>query len=154
MQTQKGPGPFVHPPLMYLAALLLGIGLDRRWPFPFAAGRWADVAGLVAIALGVAIMPPVLRRFRRAGTSFDVRKPASALITDGPYRFSRNPAYVALTFWYLGVALLLNSVWALLFALPLLAMMDRWVIRREERHLEEQFGVQYLRYRSSVRRWL
>ncbi len=50
----------------------------------------------------VLIMPPVLRRFRRAGTPFfDFRKAASVLITDGPYGFSRNPSYVSLTLVFL-----------------------------------------------------
>jgi protein-S-isoprenylcysteine O-methyltransferase Ste14 len=154
MQTRKGPGPFVHPPLIHLAALLVGIGLNHRWPLALGPDRWGDAAGLVLIAAGAAIMSPVLRRFRRAGTSFDAHKAASALITDGPYRFSRNPAYVALTLWYLGAGLVLSNAWVLSLALPLLLWMDAWIIRGEERHLEQHFGEPYLRYRSSVRRWL
>ncbi|MBN1512058.1 MAG: hypothetical protein JXB13_08585 [Phycisphaerae bacterium] len=77
MQIRKGPGSFFHPPLIYLAALLVGIGLNHRWPLSLRPDRWGDVAGLVLIAAGVAIMPPVLRRFRRAdkgrrGPSFQV----------------------------------------------------------------------------------
>jgi protein-S-isoprenylcysteine O-methyltransferase Ste14 len=66
-------------------------------------GRWACPAGIALIVVGLTIMPPVLRRFRQASTTFHPHKPASALITDGPYRFSRIPAYVALTLWYIKV---------------------------------------------------
>jgi len=110
--------------------------------------------GIVLIVLGVAIMPPVLLRFRRAGTPFNPHKPASALITDGPYRFSRNPAYVVLTLWYLGAGLLLHNGWILLLSPPLVLVMDRCVIRKEEQHLEAEFGEEYRRYKATVRRWL
>ncbi len=154
LNMHEGPGIPVHPSMVYLAGLLIGIGFDSLWPFRPVPGRWADVVGIVVIVAGIAIMPPVLWRFRRAGTTFDVRKPSSTLIVDGPYRFSRNPAYVALTLWYMGAGLILNNGWVLLLVLPLLAYMDRWVVPMEERHLEATFGQQYVHYKATVRRWL
>lgn len=148
------PDVRVHPPVIYLAAFLVGIGLHHWWPIRILPGRSDIVLGVAMIVAGIAIMPPVLVRFRRAGTAFNPHKPASALITDGPYRLSRNPAYIALTLWYLGVGLLLNNGWVLLLAIPVLLVMDRYVVRGEERHLEAKFGEQYLRYKSTVRRWL
>jgi protein-S-isoprenylcysteine O-methyltransferase Ste14 len=153
-KPHEGPGLPVHPPVLYLAALLVGVGLNYGRPISPLPGRWGDIVGIILIVLGTAIMPPVLARFRRAGTSFNPHQPASALITDGPYRFSRNPAYVALTLWYLGIGLLLNNGWVLLLALPLVLVADLWVIRREEQHLEAKFGDDYRRYKSVVRRWL
>ena len=99
-------------------------------------------------------MPFVLMRFRRARTPLDVRKPATALITQGPYRFSRNPIYVSMTLLYAGLAFLLGNGWVLALAAPVLLVMDFWVVRREERHLEAKFGEDYLRYKAAVRRWL
>lgn len=154
LQRHEGPGLRVHPPVMYLAALVVGVGLGFLWPIRVLAGPWGIVVGIAVIAAGVTIMPPVLMRFRRAGTTFHPHKASSALITDGPYRFSRNPAYVALTFWYLGIGLVLNNGWVLLLAIPVLLVMDRKVIPAEERRLEATFGEQYLHYRSTVRRWL
>jgi protein-S-isoprenylcysteine O-methyltransferase Ste14 len=149
----EGPGLRVHPPVIYLLALLAGIGLDCTWPLRLWPGPWRVIPGIVVIGLGVAIMPPALSRFRRARTAFNSHKPASALIADGPYRFSRNPAYIALTLWYVGIGLILNNAWALLLVIPPLAIVDRLEIPREERHLEAQFGAQYLRYKAKVRRW-
>ncbi len=139
---------------MYATALLIGIGLNYVWPLRLLPGPWRYIAGIVIVIAAGVIVLPALIRFRRAGTPFDVRKPASTLVTDGPYRFSRNPAYVALTLLYIGVALLLDSGWVLIFAVPLLLVMDQWVVLKEERHLEAKFGEQYRRYKSAVRRWL
>ena len=153
-KRHEGPGLAVHPPMVYLLALLVGIGLNFLWPIRPLPGWWGVIVGILVIVLGTAIMPPVLSRFRRAGTAFDAHKPASALITDGPYRFSRNPAYVALTLWYLGIGLVLNNAWILLLTIVPVFIMDRWAIPREERHLEEKFGQEYVQYRDRVRRWL
>jgi protein-S-isoprenylcysteine O-methyltransferase Ste14 len=148
-----GPGA-LPPPVIYVAALLAGLALNYLWPVSFPPARWGYSIGTVLVIASVFIVFPVFLRFRRAGTPFDVRKPATALITDGPNRFSRNPGYVALTLLYLGVALLVSSLWALLLVVPALLVMDRWIVRREERHLEERFGEQYLRYKRTVRRWV
>jgi len=144
----------VPPPVFYLAALLVGVLLNSVWPASVLATRWALLFGGLLIVASILIMPFVLIRFRRAGTSFDVRRAASALITEGPYRFSRNPAYLALTLLYLGVSLMLNILCAVLLVLPVVFVMDLWVVRREERHLEARFGEEYLRYKARVRRWL
>ena len=116
-----GPGLRIHPPLIYLAALPIGVVLNHWRPLGLLPGRWGAVLGVALIVVGIAIMPPVLMQFRRADTPFNPHKPASALITDGPFRFSRNPAYIALTLWYLGIGLLLNNGWVLLLAVPVLS---------------------------------
>jgi protein-S-isoprenylcysteine O-methyltransferase Ste14 len=144
----------VHPPVVYLLTLLPGIGLGFLRPIRLLPGWWGIVIGILLIVLGTAIVPPVLLQFRRAGTAFDPHKPASVLITDGPFRFSRNPGYVALTLWYLGIGLVLNSAWILLLVIVPVFIMDRWAIPREERHLEEKFGQEYTQYKARVRRWL
>ena len=83
-----------------------------------------------------------------------VHQGTSALITDGPYRFSRNPSYVSLTLLYVGLGIILNNAWALLLVIPVLLVMHFGVVLREERHLEAVFGDEYVRYKSTVRRWL
>ena len=154
-EAAAGPGIRVPPPAFYLAALAIGIALEYLlWPIPVLGAPSKYVIASILIIVSVLIMPPVLMRFRRAATSFDVRKAASTLITDGPYRFSRNPTYVSLTMLYLGVGILINDGWVLILVIPVFFVMDLWVIRREEHHLEATFGEQYLRYKGTVRRWL
>ena len=152
--ASSGPGR-IPPPVMYAAALAMGLVLNHLWPMsPLSGSSTRYVIGSVLIVVNVLIMPSVLRRFRRAATPFNPRKPASALITEGPYRFSRNPAYVSLTLVYLGIGVLLDNGWILILVAPVLLVMDLWVVRREERHLATKFGEDYLRYKAAVRRWL
>ena len=153
-QTSSGPGIRIPPPVIYAGALALGFVHNRVWPMAPLSGSSKYVIGCVLILVSASIMLPVLKRFRRAGTSFDVQKPASALITEGPYRFSRNPSYLSLTLLYLGIGILLNNGWVLIFVAPVLLVMGLWVVRREERHLEAEFGEEFLRYKAAVRRWL
>ena len=71
-----------------------------------------------------------------------------------PYRFSRNPIYVALTGLYLGIAVMLNSLWLIVLLAPLLIVMRLGVIQREEAYLEAKFGAEYTDYKTRVRRWI
>lgn len=154
-EAAAGPGIRVPPPVFYLVALAIGTALEYLlWPIPVLEAPSKYVIAYILVIVSVLIMPPVLMRFRRAATSFDVRKAASSLITDGPYQFSRNPTYVSLTMLYLGIGILINNGWVLILVLPVLLAMDLWVIRNEECHLEAKFGEQYLRYKRTVRRWL
>jgi protein-S-isoprenylcysteine O-methyltransferase Ste14 len=73
---------------------------------------------------------------------------------NGPYRWSRNPIYVALTLIYAGIALVIGSPWLLLLMPAIVAILHFGVVAREERYLEAKFGQSYLGYKASVRRWL
>jgi protein-S-isoprenylcysteine O-methyltransferase Ste14 len=81
-------------------------------------------------------------------------KPTTALVTEGPFRYSRNPSYVALTLLYVGVALLINALWILLLVVPALVVLRYGVIAREEAYLTRKFGEAYRQYTTQVRRWL
>ncbi len=155
VEASSGPGIRIPPPVIYVAALAIGFVLNYLWPMSPLPGFSRYVIGSVVPLVAGLIILPVLWRFRRADTPFfDLRKPASALITEGPYRFSRNPSYVSLTLLYLGIGILLNNGWILILVAPVLLVMDLWVVRREERHLEAKFGEEFLRYKAAVRRWL
>jgi protein-S-isoprenylcysteine O-methyltransferase Ste14 len=89
-----------------------------------------------------------------AGTNIDPTLPTTAVVASGPFHFSRNPLYVALTLVYLGLTLLANTQWGLVMLVPLLFVMHRGVVLREERYLEQKFGETYRAYRRKVRRYL
>ena len=80
--------------------------------------------------------------------------PSTVLATDGLYRFSRNPIYLGFAITYAGLAVAMDSVLVLLLLIPCLIVVDRFVIRREERYLSAKFGADYDAYRARVRRWL
>lgn len=151
---QDRPGIRVIPPLLYLAALAVAFLLDWLRPVALLPDTAQYVVGGVLAGSSFLAMGPITGAFRRAGTPFDVRRPASALVTDGPYRYSRNPGYVALIVFCLGIAVLADNVWVL----PLVALatwvLTRFVVIKEERHLEARFGDAYRDYSRRVRRWL
>lgn len=91
---------------------------------------------------------------RRAGTNVLPGKPTLSIVTGGPFRFSRNPLYIAGSVLYLGLTLISNSAWPLVLSVPMLVVLDWGIVRREERYLEAKFGGDYLAYKTRVRRWL
>ncbi len=145
----------VPPPRLYVGTWLSGLAISLFVPvrllqhFDIAA-----VSGLLLFALSSGLARWSFVTMRRSETSAAPDTHAAQLVTDGPFRYSRNPIYVAMTGLYLGLTLLLNSLWPLLLVVPLLAVMEWGVIRREERYLSQRFGPPYDAYRSRVRRWL
>jgi protein-S-isoprenylcysteine O-methyltransferase Ste14 len=142
------------PPFIYLIALAIGLLVDWLYPFQVLPTPFAIGIGLLLIAAAGPIVISALGVLSRAKTTFDVRKPTSAIVTNGPYRFSRNPSYVSLTLLYGGIACLVNSLWVLLMVVPAVTVMHFGVIKREERYLEAKFGDEYREYKTTVRRWV
>ncbi len=147
-------GVIALPPVIYVAFLGIEVALDLLFPLPLLPDSVQYRAGFVVIAGSGCIMPFVLLQFHRAGTNFDPRKATTALISGGPYRFSRNPSYVSLSLLYVGVGIAADSIWILGLLAPTLTVMHYGVILREERYLENKFGEEYLRYKRAVRRWI
>ena len=156
MQEDRGPPVVVHPPLLYGGALVVALLLDRLLPLGLLAGLGGLRFGLAALfgLPALAIAAVAVLQFRCARTQVPTFRPASALVTGGLYRYSRNPIYVALILLQIALALLLNSAWMLVFTPPLAIVTDLGVIRREEAYLEVKFGDDYRAYKQSVRRWL
>ena len=151
----EGPGVKFPPPLLYLALLILGILLSVWYPVHFLPSALAWPLGGIILAGGM-LPGPIwgIRTLRDAGTTIRPDKPAAKLVTNGPFRFSRNPLYLALTLIYAGIALMVDSIWALLLLFPVTFIMTRFVIQREEDYLARTFGEDYERYKKSVRRWI
>jgi protein-S-isoprenylcysteine O-methyltransferase Ste14 len=147
-------GVFLPPPLLYALVFIVGMLFQRIWPVPMLPPALGRAAGIACILSGLTLEGWSIRTFWRAGTSVIPVRPSTAIITDGPFRFSRNPIYLALTLLYLGATFWLNSVWPLLLLPALLLLVQIYVISREERYLERKFGREYLQYKSRVRRWL
>ena len=92
--------------------------------------------------------------FLHKRTAIRPDRPATTLAVSGPYSLTRNPMYLSLALLYAGIAILYQSIWALVFLLPVLFIIDRRVIVPEELYLERRFGPTYSHYRSRVRRWI
>jgi len=142
------------PPLLYGIAFAVVLAVRWFWPMPIfedAVGLWPGRA-LVVLAVAIAIWGR--NALRAAGTNVNPSLPTTAIVTSGPFRFSRNPLYMALTLLYLGLALAVNTWWGIVVLVPLLILMHRGVVLREERYLEAKFGESYRQYCSKVRRYL
>jgi protein-S-isoprenylcysteine O-methyltransferase Ste14 len=160
MPNSSVPKPFNHagvlfpPPLLYVSAFAIGLLVQHLYPVSLLPKAVFAVPAIVCVMVSVVLMAWCVRTFRLAKTSLIPVKPTTALVTDGPFRFSRNPMYLGLTLLYLGIALWLNAFWVVVMLLPLLLIVQSYVIVREERYLERRFGKKYLQYKGRVRRWL
>ena len=144
-----------RPASIQLSSVFVGLTLHLFRPvaIPFAAGvGW--VAGPAIIGFGAVVIALSFREFAKARTAIRPDRGAKALIRTGPFRYSRNPLYVAVCLLHIGVALWVNSLWILTMVVVTVAVMSRAVIAREEKYLEREFGSEYIDFETSVPRWL
>jgi protein-S-isoprenylcysteine O-methyltransferase Ste14 len=153
-EAPDNPGVIAPPPLIYAGALAIGLLVNRLYPIAFLPRGLSRVLGWSLIVGGLVIGSLGFREMKRAGTNVDPREPTTAIVTEGPYRFTRNPLYLCLTLVYAGISALANALWAVLLLPGVLAVMRRGVIEREERYLERKFGDEYVNYKARVRRWI
>lgn len=146
------PG-LLRPPLVLLAAIILGVVLNLIWRLRFVPAALVP-AGPIIVFAAVVLFVLSLREFRAAGTSVRGSKRSVTIVRTGPYGFSRNPIYVAFVLLVLGLALWLNNLWLLVALAGLASFLSIVIIPREEQFLERNFQAQYSEYKASVRRWL
>ena len=156
MIQDRGPDVKFPPPLLFVAGLGVGVVLDRygRVPSVMPVHAAAQIAGLMLSIVGLTIMYAGIITFRRARTAVYPNRPATVVVQHGVYRWTRNPMYVGMTAFYVGAALLLHSLGALVLLPAVLRLLYVQVIAREERHLRAAFPEAYAAYCRRVRRWL
>lgn len=149
-----GPLPgLLRPPLVFLCAILVGVALNRAWPFPFRPSA-PELLGPVLTLCAALFFLLSLQEFRRVGTSVRGSERSTTIVRTGPYRFSRNPIYLSFILLLLGLSVWLNDSWLLVTLLPAVGFIAIVVIPREERFLERNFHDEYSSYKNTVRRWL
>jgi protein-S-isoprenylcysteine O-methyltransferase Ste14 len=153
-RSLDSPGVIAWPPLVFLSALGLGLLLHWLMPVqPLPPTLSHVLAAALCVASGVVgIWGRVT--MHRAGTNMRPDRPATALVTGGPFRFSRNPLYLSLLALYLAITLIFDALWPLVTLMPMLAVVHWGIIVREERYLEAKFGDAYRAYKARVRRWI
>jgi protein-S-isoprenylcysteine O-methyltransferase Ste14 len=150
-------GVIARPPLLFLAALLLGFVSDRLLPLPFPfpkidRGHWIVAASLILI--GLALAAAGIRNFSRARTPVPTNQPTRALVTTGVHGWTRNPIYLGMFLVYGGIGIAARCLAILILMLPLAIVMRHGVVAREEAYLERRFGDAYRNYKARVRRWV
>jgi len=149
-------GVIAPPPFIFAIFLAVGWGIDQALGAGPIAGQamWQKVVAVALIAAGLGIEMWAAGLFHRAGTAAMPQKPSTALVTDGPFRFSRNPMYLGFALTYLGLGFGLNTPIGIGLLLPCMIVVTWGVVLREERYLEAKFGQPYRDYKARVRRWL
>jgi protein-S-isoprenylcysteine O-methyltransferase Ste14 len=112
------------------------------------------VCGIALMIVAPALALSALFTMRAAGTNADPAKPTLTIVRGGPFRFTRNPMYLALCLLQIALGFFLNDWITLLFVIPLFVVLHFGVVLREERYLTAKFGEPYLQLKREVRRWL
>jgi protein-S-isoprenylcysteine O-methyltransferase Ste14 len=147
------PGVIALPPLIFLAGLIVGVGLHFLFPLRLGLPTWARWTGAYVLAAALVVAGWARLEFSRAHTNVNPMQPTTAIVTSGPFRITRNPMYLSMLSAFLAIMLMTDSTW-LLGIWPLMLAIIHWgVIRREERYLERKFGAEYTTYRARVRRY-
>ena len=142
------------PPVYFLAALLIEIGLHYTLPVARIIPAPWNLAGILLILLGVGIVVQPALAFKKAETAIKPFEASSTLVRSGMYRFTRNPMYLGMLTVLLGVCILTASLSPWLMPVLFVMVIRLRFIRVEEAMLEERFGDEYLEFKRNVRRWI
>ena len=143
----------IHPPTFLLICLLLEVGL--HFVLPVFSIPWIfRPVGLVFVFFGILVNLRADRLFTRGKTTVKPDGTPTAMVTSGPFRYSRHPMYLGFVLILIGVAIMLGSVSALFIPVLMFILLEFIYIPQEEKRMEECFGQEYLEYKKRVRRWI
>ena len=148
------PGVIAFPPLIWLVNAVISILAHLCIRLPIMSYNICLVCGVVLIILAPTLALSALRTMKAAGTNVHPSEPALTIVRDGPFRFTRNPMYLALCLLQVALGFFLNDWITLLFVVPLALIFHYGVVLREQRYLTGKFGGPYLQYKCEVRRWI
>lgn len=153
------PNSFPWPPVLYGAAILAAMALQRLLPLPYPApdgplAGWLGPVGWALLAVGAGFDLSAMVTMARARANILPHRAATALVESGPFAISRNPIYLGNTLMMVGAGLGFGNPWLIVTGLMAAVLVLKLAILREERHLEALFGPAWLAYRGRVRRWI
>ena len=144
------------PPLLAVICIGLGYLVNHFKPLPLFPIRTVlhIIIGVIMVIVSIAIIASARRIFVAHGTHLNPYTPTKALVSDGIYRISRNPIYIAFIIFVLAFTFFANSLWFVVFDVLLFVLLHFGVVKREEAYLEQKFGDSYREYCARVRRWI
>ena len=142
------------PPLLFLAFLLLALGLNALVPMPVTPPLLKHPLAAVSALAGLALAWWAVFSMRQAHTSPDPWQPVAALVTSGPFGITRNPIYLGFTLIMLGLSVMAGTWWGVILTPLVLLLATGIIVRAEEAYLRAAFGERYQDYASRVRRWI
>lgn len=153
-QIRVSPNSIPWPPLIYVAAAVIAIGLERLMPTGNLVSGVFRLAGFAALAAGLALDCSAMLTMRRHHANILPHRAATSLVTSWPFSFTRNPIYLGNTVMLIGAAGAFSNVWFAAAAPFAVAAVTWLAVRREEHHMSEMFGGSWRAYASQVPRWL
>ncbi len=147
-------GVIAFPPLLFGSTLLIGLLLSYVFPTPLLPRTLALSIGAFVLLISVSTLLLAFRGMIQHKTTIHPNGATTAIVSNGIYRYTRNPMYLSLTLIYVAVSIMANAYWGLLLLIPLLIVVQKGIVEREEQYLIRKFGDEYLRYQAQVRRWL
>ncbi len=156
INKSKGPGVYIPPPLFYVLIFLASLFIQRKLPISELLFRQTiiKIVGVLILIVALFFLVRSLRQFFLTKNTLILIKPASSLQKTGIYGITRNPMYVGLTFVYIGVACLVGNWWTFILLPFLIFIIQEYIIKREEKYLELEFGQAFCDYKNAVKRWL
>lgn len=154
--TGPGPGAPLPPTLIYAAGFLLAVWIETRLPLGGgqAAAMVVELMGWGLVAVGALLFLWGMTTFSKMRTGIMLQHPATKVVEEPPYSWSRNPMYVAFTVVYVGMSLAFGLWWPLIVLPFVVVVLTTAVIAREERYMRATFGEAYDDYCRRVRRWI
>lgn len=144
----------VNPFAIYIVLGILALFLQKIIPLHFLSHPSVPLIGVMIMVVSFISGLPAVLNMLAAKTTPNPYQPTTRLVFSGPYRFSRNPMYIGLTLLYAGLMTYLQLTWGLIFLPIVIWLISIWVILPEEKYLEQKFGLEYLNYKTTVRRWI
>jgi protein-S-isoprenylcysteine O-methyltransferase Ste14 len=156
MSTSKGPGVFIPPPLFYVLIFIAAVFIQKIIPISdkLFHSSAIKVVGVILLITALFFLVRSLRQFFLTKNTLILIRPASSLQTTGIYGMTRNPMYVGLAIVYLGITCFIGNWWNIILFPVLFFTVQEYIIKREEKYLELEFGERFSDYKRIVRRWL
>ncbi len=144
----------IHPPVLTLIFIVVAYLAKRTIHLPFVVSSVVENIGFALVVIGFLFGIAAFLAFRKARTTLNPHGKVAAIVSDGIYRFTRNPIYLGFLLIVIGLPLNSGSYWGVVLTPVFVISMNRLVIEKEEAYLEKKFKEDYTSYKSRVRRWL
>ena len=142
------------PPFLFLICIILMVLIRNVIVILKLIPQPYNYLGIILILLGLIMTIKVKKQFNKIHTEIHTFKKPHKLVTNGLFKFSRNPIYLGFLISLLGVWILLGTVLPILGCLLFILIINYWYISYEENEMEKQFGAEYREYKSRVNRWI
>jgi protein-S-isoprenylcysteine O-methyltransferase Ste14 len=142
------------PPVLVMIIVILMCAARIVVPGPVILSQPYNWLGLVLLVGGAALCLLGAMQFSKAGTNIPTFNEPTLLVTDGLFRWTRNPMYLGFTLFLSGLAIMLGTLIPFLGPIAFAVTSDCWYIAFEERALQDKFGEDYDAYRRATRRWI